>query len=92
MVLNIKPILQQNYSVELALSGDFQKSTVDNNKDMLLRFLVEKLSNNKINFIYKVTEAARSKRVYTNEDKYKFLLAKNSNLEELRKKFNLDFD
>ncbi len=92
LVLNIKPILQQNYSVELALSGDFQKSTVDNNKDMLLRFLVEKLSNNKINFIYKVTEAARSKRVYTNEDKYKFLLAKNSNLEELRKKFNLDFD
>jgi len=92
LISSISPILKENFVIEIALSGDFQKNSIEKNRDRILKILVEELNNTKISLSYKITQAARSKRVYSTEDKYKYLLQKNAKLDDLRKKFNLDLD
>jgi len=92
LIVSTSPVLKENFVIEIALSGDFQKNSIEKNRDRILKILVEELSNTKISFSYKITQAARSKRVYSTEDKYKYLLQKNAKLDDLRKKFNLDLD
>ncbi len=92
LLASLHPKLKENFVIELPLSGDFQKNSIEKNRDMLMRILVEELSNNKISFSYIITQAARSQKVYSKEDKYKYLLAKNPVLNDLKNKFNLDLE
>ncbi len=91
LVNSVKPLLKDDYVVEIPLSSDFQKSTIEKARDILMSKLIEKLNNSKIKFAYNVSEKARPKSVYTNEDKFKVLNEKNEKLDQLRQRFNLDF-
>jgi DNA polymerase-3 subunit gamma/tau len=86
-----KPILKPANVVVISLSSDFQKDTIEKNKDVLISSLVEQLNNNKISFQYIISEKVRPKSVYSNEDKYKYLKERNEQIEQLRQRFNLDF-
>ena len=54
-------------------------------------FLKKQLKNNQITLNIIVNKAAIKKTNYSDKEKYKFLLKKNSKLEKLRTTFNLEF-
>lgn len=66
------------------------ESTLQDEKIDLLNFLRGNLSNFDIQLFSKRVEAKQSDRIYTNKDKYAYLVEKNPQLEEFRQRFNLD--
>lgn len=69
----------------LALESTLQDEKVD-----LLNFLRTSLRNFELQIVTKKGEIAHAKRIYTNKDKYTYLVEKNPKLDELRQRFNLD--
>ncbi|WP_293299323.1 DNA polymerase III subunit gamma/tau [Pedobacter sp. UBA4863] len=66
------------------------ESTLQTEKIELLNFLRGNLSNFDIQLFSKRIEPKQSDRIYTNKDKYVYLVEKNPQLEEFCKRFNLD--
>ena len=66
------------------------ESTLQDEKIELLNFLRGNLNNFDIQLFSKRVEAKQSDRIYTNKDKYAYLVEKNPQLEEFRQRFNLD--
>jgi DNA polymerase-3 subunit gamma/tau len=91
LVTSVLPVLKPGFIIEIPLSSEFQRKSIENSKDALITLLIDKLDNSKIKFEYNVSEQARPKNIYTNEDKYRYLNEKNEKLEQLRQRFNLDF-
>ena len=60
-------------------------------KERLLPFLKKHLKNDKIKIEVEISENPKQEQIYTPTEKYQYLLQLNPQLEELRKKFNLDF-
>ena len=53
----------------------------------------EKLSNDNIQINFEVSELdEKNKKPYTNSEKFKEMVNQNPNLEDLRSKFDLDYD
>jgi DNA polymerase-3 subunit gamma/tau len=71
----------------LALESTLQDEKVD-----LLNFLRSALKNYDLQITTKKAENNTKKRIYTNKDKYAYMVEKNPQLEELRKRFNLDIN
>jgi DNA polymerase-3 subunit gamma/tau len=69
----------------LALESTLQDEKVD-----LLNFLRTALRNFELQIVSKKAEITHAKRIYTNKDKYSYLVELNPKLEELRQRFNLD--
>ena len=69
----------------IALEATLQDEKID-----LLNYLRGNLSNFDIQVFAKRVEPKQSDRIYTNKDKYAYLVEKNPQLEEFRKRFNLD--
>ncbi len=63
-------------------------------KPTLMNFLRKELHNDLIELEEKITEenGIESKKLYTAEDKYKYMSSKNPALEQLKQDFNLDFE
>lgn len=74
-------VLTENLAIE---------STLQEEKIEILNFLRQNLQNFDIQLASKRIESKQTNRIYTNKDKYAYLLEKNPQLEELRKRFNLD--
>jgi len=56
-------------------------------------FLRKELKNNEIDLKLIITELEEeNNKLYTAEDKYKYLLSKNENLGKLKQEFNLDLE
>ena len=87
-----KPILKEQYLVELPLSNSAQAEIISEEKYMILDYLRNKLENDKIEIITKIVEGEKSKIPYTNKDKFKKMLEDNPQLEALRVKLGLDPD
>lgn len=68
------------------------ESTLQDEKVELLNFLRSSLNNFDIQVVSKKGENTHKKRIYTNKDKYAYLVEKNPLLEEMRKRFNLDIN
>lgn len=66
------------------------ESTLNSEKIDLLNFLRPALRNFEVDIVAKRITAKEVKRLYTNKDKYAYLAEKNPQLEELRRRFNLD--
>ncbi|MGE6220899.1 DNA polymerase III subunit gamma/tau [Nubsella zeaxanthinifaciens] len=66
------------------------ESTLQTEKIELLNYLRGSLGNFDVQIFSKRVEAKQSDRIYTNKDKYAYLMEKNPKLEEFRQKFNLD--
>lgn len=66
------------------------ESTLQDEKIELLNFLRSGLQNFDLQIISKKAAVSQKKRIYTNKDKYAYLVEKNPKLEDLRQRFNLD--
>ena len=87
-----KPILKSNFLIELNLSNTSQLEIFIEEKYMLLDYLKDKLNNDIIDIDTIIVEQEKKDLVYTNKDKFKKMLQKNSSLVTLQKKIGLDPD
>ena len=86
------PTLLENYQIELIIENKIQENQLGNEKIDLLNFLRVELQNFSVDIVTKQIEQTDKKRLYTSSDKYQHMVEKNPNLEEFRKRFNLDLD
>ncbi len=82
--------LIDGFHVTVLVENIALESTLQSEKIELLNYLRGNLSNFDIQIFSKRVEAKQSDRIYTNKDKYAYLVEKNPKLEEFRQKFNLD--
>jgi DNA polymerase-3 subunit gamma/tau len=87
-----QPKLLEEYLIELPLSNSAQEEMISEDKFIILKYLRNKLDNDKIEIKTKITEVERRNIPYTNKDKFKKMLNENPSLEKLRIKLGLDPD
>lgn len=84
-----KPVID-NFNIIVAIENLALESTLNEEKIDLLNYLRSQLRNFDIQIVPKRIEAKQSTRIYSNKDKYNYLVEKNPVLDEFRQKFNLD--
>ncbi|WP_199120698.1 DNA polymerase III subunit gamma/tau [Pedobacter sp. ASV28] len=84
-----KPIIE-GANITVLVENLALESTLQDEKIDLLNFLRSNLKNFELQLSAKRIESKKTTRIYSNKDKYTYLVEKNPNLEELRKRFNLD--
>ncbi len=89
-----KPLLKDDFQVLVSFHNTDQKENFINNvKQYLLNFLKKELGNSKITIETFLKESdTETKKLYTPEDKFRYLNKKNPGLGRLKQEFNLDFD
>jgi DNA polymerase-3 subunit gamma/tau len=90
-LMNNDPIIEGT-NITVLVENSALESTLQNEKVDILNFLRSSLRNFDIQLSSKRAENNTKKRIYTNKDKYSHLVDKNPQLEELRKRFNLDIN
>lgn len=86
------PRLLENFVIELLIENKIQENLLSAEKVDLLNFLRVELKNFGIDLITRQMEQTQKKRLYTSSDKYQHMLKKNPNLDEFKRRFNLDLD
>lgn len=83
-----------NHTIKITLSNAIQEGHLLNLKTKLLPFLKEKLQNDVVQVIHEVKQNAEheKKRLYTNQEKYRFLVEKYPILDELKNKLGFEID
>ena len=89
-----KPVLHSGCSINISFHNSDQRDDFTNNvKHFLLNHLKRELKNSKITIETSLEEDdSNSRKLYTPEDKFKYLNKKNPILGKLKQDFNLDFD
>ena len=87
-----KPVLKENYVVEVTLSNTSQVELLNEEKFNILGYLREKMNNDSIDIITAVVQSDKNDTPYTNSDKYKKMYEQNKNLAILGQKLGLDPD
>ncbi len=90
-LMNNDPILDGT-TITVLVENSALESTLQNEKIELLNFLRTALKNFDLQIVSKRAENTQQKRIYTNKDKYTYLVDKNPQLEEMRRRFNLDIN
>ena len=80
------------YLFEIVVENKVQENLFKTEKPNLLNFLRTKLKNFSLDVNVRVDEREVVKRPYTSQEKFQYMAAKNPELIELKKRFNLDFD
>lgn len=88
-LMNNDPILNGT-EITVLVENLALESTLQNEKVELLNFLRAELKNFDLQIVSKRAENTQKKRIYTNKDKYTYMVEKNPQLEDFRKRFNLD--
>ncbi len=88
------PVKVTETSLQLQLDSESQKKDLmEKNNSELMKFLMKELNNYSFEIKFKVAESVKSEDlIYTETDKFKYLLEQNQELDTLKKKFNLDFE
>lgn len=84
--------LKDNNLVTIHISNSLEEDILVRFRAELTNFLKENLNNQLIRVETELVKDNKSKIIYTNTDKFKFLSDKNPQLLELKKKFGLDTD
>ena len=84
------PPVLEGTNIIVAVENIALESTLNVEKVELLNFLRTTLRNFDLQIVAKRVESKQGDRIYTNKDKYKYLVEKNPQLDEFRKRFNLD--
>lgn len=90
-LMNNPPIVNGN-EITVLVENLALESTLQDEKIELLNFLRTALKNFSLQITSKKAENNTKKRIYTNKDKYAYMVDKNPQIEELRKRFNLDIN
>lgn len=77
---------------EIIVENKVQENLFKSEKPALLNYLRSSLKNFSIDVNARVDEQVVVKRPYTSQEKFQHMAAKNPELIELKKRFNLDFD
>ncbi|MDH6358670.1 DNA polymerase III subunit gamma/tau [Parabacteroides sp. PF5-9] len=91
-MINCKPVLQEDYSFEVAVHNPPQQEELINGAIDILTYLRQQLNNNKIQMRVRVSETNEKQLAYTSSEKYEYLLSVNPALGKLRDEFNLTID
>lgn len=86
------PKMLRPYVFEIVVENKVQENDFKNEKPVLLNYLRSTLKNFDIDVITRIEESTVVKRPYTSQEKFNHMAAKNPQLLELKKRFNLDFD
>jgi len=93
MLTSYSPILTDGNLVNVALESQLQADMFNEIKNDLAVFLRQKLGCKSINLSCEIIESDKTNaKMYTSEDKLKFLSQNNPNIVTLMKQLNLDFD
>lgn len=90
-LMNNDPILNGT-EITVLVENLALESTLQNEKVELLNFLRATLKNFDLQIVAKRAENTQKKRIYTNKDKYTYMVEKNPQLEDFRRRFNLDIN
>ena len=85
------PRLKNKVEIHYAVPNDTNRVELEKNSNELMGYLRDQLSNDALTLKLYLDLNEKMKFIYTNEEKYKTLLEKNPNLEQFKKKFNLEF-
>jgi len=89
---NATPVFMEPDSISINMTKIQQDSMVEI-RDEIITFLRTKLRNKNLQLHFNVIEqTGEKKKIYTAQDKLNYLLSQNQNLNDLRQKFNLDFN
>jgi DNA polymerase-3 subunit gamma/tau len=86
------PVMLRPYEFEVVVGNKVQENLFKNERANLMNHLRSSLKNFGIEVNVRVDEQAVVKRPYTNHEKFQHMAAKNPQLAELKKRFNLDAD
>jgi DNA polymerase III subunit gamma/tau len=86
------PVMLEPYRFEVIVGNKSQENTFRDEKPNLLNHLRSSLRNFDIDVQTRVDEIKANKRPYTNSEKFQHMAAKNPQLAELKRRFNLDLD
>jgi DNA polymerase-3 subunit gamma/tau len=86
------PLLLDNYIIEFYIENKIQEDLLVSEKVDLLNYLRVQLKNFSKDIQTKKVEKTQKKRLYTSSEKYEHMLQKNPNLEEFKRRLNLDLD
>ena len=89
---NQKPVMLQPYVFELVLENKSQESVFRDDKPSLMNFLRSNLKNFNLEIQTRIEEQSGSRKPYSPIEKFQFMAAKNPELAELKKRFNLEID
>ena len=85
------PRLKNKVEIHYAVPNDTNRVELEKNSNELMGYLRDQLSNDALTLKLYLELNETKKFIYTNEEKYKTISEKNPNLEQFRKKFNLEF-
>ncbi len=88
-LMNNDPLINGS-EITVFVENSALESTLQDEKIELLNFLRTALKNFDLQIIIKKAENISAKRIYTNKDKYAYMVDKNPQLAEMRRRFNLD--
>ncbi|MDR0430321.1 MAG: DNA polymerase III subunit gamma/tau [Tannerellaceae bacterium] len=92
IMVNCKPVLQENFHFEVAVHNPGQKDELLNDSINLLPFLRSNLKNNHIQMCIRISETNEKKLAYTSTEKYEHLININPVLDKLKNEFNLTLE
>lgn len=87
-----KPVLKENYTIELKLDGKHQLEQLQDNRTILVEAIRKDLNNFSVQLETTVEEIITTKKAYTPKEIYHNMVEQNPHLEELRKQLDLDLD
>ena len=85
------PSIENKNLINFSVLNDSNKIELEEEKTNLLLFLRKHLKNDEINLKITVNKLTIKKTEYSDKEKYKILLKKNSQLDRLRTTFDLEF-
>jgi DNA polymerase-3 subunit gamma/tau len=86
------PAMLQPYVFEIIVANKVQEDLFRDEKPYFLNYMRSTLKNFDLEVNARIDKQVAVKRPYTSQEKYQHMAAKNPQLAELRKRFNLDFD
>jgi DNA polymerase-3 subunit gamma/tau len=86
------PTMLRPYVFEIVVANKVQEDLFKEEKPAFLNYMRTTLRNFDLEVNTRIDKQVAAKRPYTAQEKYQHMAAKNPQLEELRKRFNLDFD
>lgn len=87
-----QPFMLNGNTVTLPLHHPVQETLLHNLRGDLMTFLREQLSNQSIQVIGEMSTVEEKEMLYTNREKFEFLVKKNPALMELKDRLGLDTD
>jgi hypothetical protein len=87
-----RPVLSEGYRIEISVINPEQERQLREESSKIKRYLSECLQNDLIFFDLQKKESDSEESLFTDREKYNYLLGKNSALEFLVKEFNLRLD